>query len=142
MAHQNFIAEDTTIKGHITTASSLTIAGAIEGDINAGGEVQILPDAVVRGDVSGPNVHVAGKIEGRVNASGKLVISSSGHVHGDISVRALLIEDGGTLQGQCNMGTHAGQAVPKPGQSTSLGASAAGNGRTSPPAPPLRPPER
>jgi cytoskeletal protein CcmA (bactofilin family) len=140
MAHQNFIAEDTTIKGHITTASSLIVAGAIEGDINAGGEVQILADAVVRGDVSGPNVHVAGKVEGRVNASGKLVISASGHVHGDISVRALLIEDGGTLQGQCSMGSHAGSAVPKPGQT--VAPTASGNGRTSPPAPPLRPPER
>ncbi|HWB78997.1 MAG TPA: polymer-forming cytoskeletal protein [Nannocystaceae bacterium] len=140
---QNYIAEDTTIKGSITTASSLTVAGAIEGDINAGGDVTILPDANVRGDVSGPTVTISGKVEGRVSASGRLLITSKGHVHGDIAVRALLIEEGGTLQGQCSMGAN---AATLPARSS---ASASGNGRpaTTPPSatiapPPPRPPER
>lgn len=121
----NFIAEDTTIKGNITTASSLTVAGAVEGDINAGGDVNILGDAIVRGDVSGPAVTIAGKVEGRVSASGKLVITTKGHVHGDIAVRSLLIEEGGTLQGQCHMGANAslpqkgGSAAPRPSSSPS-----------------------
>ncbi|HET6582961.1 MAG TPA: polymer-forming cytoskeletal protein [Nannocystaceae bacterium] len=138
----NFIAEDTTIKGSITTASSLTVAGAIEGDINAGGEVNVLADAVVRGDVSGPSVVIAGKVEGRINASGKLLITSSGHVVGDIAVRSLLIEEGGTLQGQCAMGANL-PAMP------SRGASHNGRALTPPAAlpiigtpPPLRAPER
>jgi cytoskeletal protein CcmA (bactofilin family) len=109
---QNYITEDTTIKGTITTASSLTIAGAIEGDVNAGGEITVLDDALVKGDVSGPNVKIQGKVEGRVSATGRLVISSSGQVVGDISVRSLLIEEGGTLQGECNMG--GSSSKPKP----------------------------
>ncbi len=101
---QNYITDDTTIRGDVTTASSLSIAGVIEGDLTAGGEVVVLEDALIKGNISGPDVRVAGKVEGRVNASGKLVISSVGQVTGDIAVRALLIEDGGTLQGQCQMG--------------------------------------
>lgn len=101
---QNYITEDTTIKGSITTASSLTIAGAIEGDVNAGGEITVLDDAFVKGDVSGPNIKILGQVEGRVNATGRLEISSSGQVVGDISVRALHIEEGGTLEGECKMG--------------------------------------
>lgn len=101
---QNYITEDTTIKGSITTASSLTVAGAVEGDINTGGEISVLGDALVKGDVSGPNVRIQGKVEGRITATGRLVISASGQVVGDISVRALLIEEGGTLQGECKMG--------------------------------------
>jgi cytoskeletal protein CcmA (bactofilin family) len=132
----NYIAEDTTIKGSITTASSLTVAGAIEGDINAGGEVHVLADAAVRGDVSGPSVVIAGKVDGRINASGRLLITTSGHVTGDIAVRSLLIEEGGTLQGQCAMGANL-PALP-----------ARNNGRSLTPAPlpvtpappPLRPP--
>lgn len=111
---QNYITEDTTIKGTITTASSLTIAGAIEGDVNAGGEIIVLDDALVKGDVSGPNVKIQGKVEGRVSATGRLVISSSGQVIGDISVRSLLIEEGGTLQGECNMGSGSSKPKPKP----------------------------
>jgi cytoskeletal protein CcmA (bactofilin family) len=141
----NFIAEDTTIKGNITTASSLTIAGAIEGDVNAGGEVHVLADAVVRGDISGPSVVIAGKVDGRVNASGRLLITTSGHVTGDIAVRSLLIEEGGTLQGQCAMGANL------PALSGRAASSSPNNGRPHTPAmlpnlastpPPLRPPER
>lgn len=111
---QNYITEDTTIKGSITTASSLTIAGAIEGDVNAGGEITVLDDAMVKGDVSGPNVKIQGKVEGRVNATGRLEISASGQVVGDISVRALHIEEGGTLQGECSMGGGAAAKAPTP----------------------------
>lgn len=116
---QNYITEDTTIKGSITTASSLTIAGAIEGDVNAGGEITVLDDALVKGDVSGPNVKILGKVEGRVSATGRLEISATGQVIGDISVRALHIEEGGTLQGECNMGGKvAAKAAPKPSASS------------------------
>ena len=135
---QNYITEDTTIKGNITTASSLTVAGAVEGDINAGGEIAVLDDALVKGDVSGPNVRIQGKVEGRVTATGRLVISATGAVQGDISVRALLIEEGGTLQGECNMGSGAATSATA---ATTASSSQSGNSR-SVPAPPLRPPER
>jgi cytoskeletal protein CcmA (bactofilin family) len=122
----NYITEDTTIRGSLTTASSVTIAGAIEGNVNAGGEIVILGDAVIKGDVSGPNVTVQGQVEGRINASGRLLITSTGQVHGDIAVRSLLIEEGGTLQGECHMGE-----APQPAPNLERG-----NGRITPPPPP------
>jgi cytoskeletal protein CcmA (bactofilin family) len=131
---KNYITEDTTIKGSITTASSLTVAGAVEGDINAGGEIAILDDALVRGDVSGPNIRIAGKVEGRIVASGRLVITAAGTVLGDISVRSLLIEEGGTLQGECTMGAAA--ELPKPGTTST------GSNGSSLQAPPIRQPDR
>ncbi len=127
---QNYITEDTTIKGSITTASSLTIAGAVEGDVNAGGEITVLDDALIKGDVSGPNVKILGKVEGRVSATGRLEISSSGQVIGDISVRALHIEEGGTLEGECKMG--GGGKPPRPAPTAPIG--------TPRPAPPNLPP--
>jgi cytoskeletal protein CcmA (bactofilin family) len=134
---KNFITEDTTIKGSITTASSLTIAGAIEGDINAGGEIAVLADASIKGDVSGPNIKIDGRVEGRISASGRLVIAATGKVYGDISVRSLLIEEGGTLDGQCHMGTSSAPLTTKPSHDM-LEASA----RASMATPPLRPPVR
>ena len=97
----------------------MTISGVIEGFFTSGGDIIILEDALVKGDMSGPDIRVAGKVEGRISASGKLVISSVGQVVGDIAVRALLIEDGGTLQGQCRMGDGStsgsnGASVPAP----------------------------
>lgn len=141
---QNYITEDTTIKGNITTASSLTVAGAVEGDINAGGEITVLDDALVKGDVSGPNVRIQGKVEGRVTATGRLVISAEGAVTGDISVRALLIEEGGTLQGECKMGSGATAAKAPIGKTVtpSNGSTSSSSSSPSLGTPPLRPPER
>ena len=135
----NFIAEDTTIKGSVTTASSLTVAGAIEGDVNAGGEVKVLAEATVRGDISGPSVIVAGKVEGRIIASGRLLITSTGNVIGDIAVRSLLIEEGGTLQGQCAMGANT-PVLPSRNASATNGRPHTPSAVSSSTPPPLRPP--
>jgi len=132
----NYITEDTTIKGSITTASSVTVAGVVEGDVNAGGEIAVLGEAVVKGDLSGPNVRIDGRVEGRVTASGRLVIGASGQVQGDISVRSLLIEEGGTLDGQCRMGAAAREGIPASASATAP----VENSTMRPIAPPLRPP--
>ncbi|MEM7153644.1 MAG: polymer-forming cytoskeletal protein [Myxococcota bacterium] len=116
----NFITEDTTVNGDITTASSLTIAGTVNGDIEAEQDVTILSTATVTGNVSGPGIQVQGKVKGKVAASGRLVIGATGGVWGDISVRALLIEEGGVLEGQCSMRSAEAEApapspeVPRP----------------------------
>ena len=144
MATQNnYVTEDTTIKGSITTASSLTIAGVVEGDVNAGGEIAVLGEAVVKGDLSGPNVRIDGRVEGRVTASGRLVIGAAGQVQGDISVRSLLIEEGGTLDGQCRMGAAAREAAIRPitGVTKAVGTTPSpAEVLRGPHAPPLRPP--
>ena len=67
---KNYITEDTTIRGDLTTGSSVTVAGVLEGTLTAGGEVQVLPDAVVKGDISGSDVLVGGRVEGSVPAPG------------------------------------------------------------------------
>jgi cytoskeletal protein CcmA (bactofilin family) len=99
-----FLTEDTTLHGNLSSQSDVTIAGVVRGNIDARGGVTILADAEVDGDVTGGDVRVAGAVRGRVRAAGRLVISASGSVVGDVHVRALSIEVGGTLQGQCHMG--------------------------------------
>lgn len=100
---KNYITEDTTIRGDLTTGSSVTVAGVLEGTLTAGGEVQVLPDAVVKGDISGSDVLVGGRVEGSVTTPGRLIIGASGEVVGDVTMRQLYIEEGGTLDGRCTM---------------------------------------
>jgi cytoskeletal protein CcmA (bactofilin family) len=115
------ITEDTTIRGSVTSASSLLICGVIEGSVHCGGDVELLGEGSIRGDVvgidvtvhkgahvkgnvSGRDVEIGGKVEGEVAASGRLTIGGSGNVVGDITVRALAVADGGVLLGKCKMG--------------------------------------
>lgn len=98
-----FIGDGMEIKGSVSTASGLVVAGFIEGDVNSGGHVEIWPDAIIQGSVSAQSVNVAGKVEGNVTTSGRLQIAASGQVHGDVEVKSLQVEEGGGLLGRCKM---------------------------------------
>lgn len=101
------IAADTQVHGHVRSGAGLTVAGEVNGNVHAEAMVVVEQSARVQGDVCGDDVIVRGRVEGQVAAKGKLTISATGLVLGDIVVRSLLIEDGGTLQGQCRMGATA-----------------------------------
>jgi cytoskeletal protein CcmA (bactofilin family) len=124
------ITEDTTIKGNVTSASSLLISGVIEGSVHCGGDVELMAEGSIRGDivgidvmvhkgamvkgnVSGRDVAVGGRVEGQVAASGRLTIAGSGNVIGDVAVRALAVEDGGVLLGKCKMGEAPARAAAR-----------------------------
>lgn len=98
------IAADTKIRGDLKTDTSLSVAGVVEGNLDAAGPVLISGSARVQGDVIASDISVEGLVEGNVTATGKLTITATGTVLGDITVRSLLILEGGTLQGQCHMG--------------------------------------
>jgi cytoskeletal protein CcmA (bactofilin family) len=98
-----YIGDGMEIKGSVSTASSLAVAGFIEGDVNSAGNVQVYADAVIQGSVSAQGVTVAGTIEGNVTASGRLHIGKTGKVTGDVEVKALQVEEGGALLGRCKM---------------------------------------
>lgn len=98
-----FIGDGMEIKGSVSTASGLVVAGFIEGDINSGGHVDIWPDASVEGSVSAQSVNVNGQIKGNVTVAGRLHINEKGKVHGDVEVKSLQVEEGGALLGRCKM---------------------------------------
>lgn len=102
-SNETFIGDGMEIKGSVSTASGLVVAGFIEGDVNSGGHVEIWPDAIIQGSVSAQSVNVAGKVEGNVTTSGRLQITASGQVRGDVEVKSLQVEEGGGLLGRCKM---------------------------------------
>ncbi|TPV93014.1 MAG: polymer-forming cytoskeletal protein [Myxococcales bacterium FL481] len=109
-ARGTHIAADAEVHGSIRSAAGLDIAGEVNGNVHAQATVVIDTSACILGDVCGDDVIVRGRVEGQIVAKGKLTISTTGLVLGDIVVRSLLIEDGGTLQGQCRMGANASDA--------------------------------
>ena len=97
------IGEETTIKGIIHTQRSLRVEGAIEGEINAQGEVYIGEKSHIKANIIGKTVIVAGEVIGNIEAIKGLKICKTGKVFGNISGDHLLIEEGGIYKGQVNM---------------------------------------
>lgn len=115
------IAVDTTVKGHVTTASDLVIAGQVDGDIESGAAVHVASEGVIAGDITAlrvhidagagvdgeinaNDVHIDGRVRGNVAAHGRLALGERAEVIGDVKARTLQVEEGATLQGRCTSG--------------------------------------
>lgn len=115
------IAVDTTVKGHVTTASDLFVAGQIDGDVESGAAVHVATDGIIAGDVTAlrvridvgagvdgeinaSDIYIEGRVRGNVAAGGRLELSGSAEVIGDVRARTLHVEEGATLQGRCTSG--------------------------------------
>jgi len=92
------------LEGKVAISGSLQVEGHIKGEIKADGDVELLPQGQVEGDIEGQNVRVAGRLTGRVLAKNKAHVASGGRVEGDITTNALVIEEGAYFIGSSIMG--------------------------------------
>jgi len=97
------IGENTTIKGDIESDSSIKVTGRIEGDIKAAGDVIVLINATVTGNVWAENLIVAGTINGDVHVKNNLRLESTARLIGDMEVHSFVTDEGAIFEGNCKM---------------------------------------
>jgi cytoskeletal protein CcmA (bactofilin family) len=100
---RNVLNSDVDVKGNLKFAGELTFAGHLEGEFHSEGALQLEDKAVVRGNVSVNTVVVRGKVSGNVSAKERIEIKSVGEVFGDIRASKLIIEEGATFVGKCDV---------------------------------------
>jgi cytoskeletal protein CcmA (bactofilin family) len=92
-----------TLHGRLEIHGDLKIAGTVEGELKASGDVLIDSTATVQASVEGSNVSVRGQVNGSVTARRRLTLGGSGKLNGDVKVSRLTVEDGATLNGNVTM---------------------------------------
>lgn len=97
------IGEGSVFEGKIKSEASIRIEGALYGDIECAGDVTIGENGSVRSNIAARNVILAGSVQGNVTAKEKVLITATGQLVGNSSSKALVIEEGGTFQGQSKM---------------------------------------
>jgi cytoskeletal protein CcmA (bactofilin family) len=100
--------------GSLTFDGDFTVAGKMEGELRATGDVAVENGSTVKATIEGNNVNVQGTVHGNVNARGRLSLSGSGSLHGDVRVSKLTVEDGATLNGNVQMGPSVGGGKGNP----------------------------
>ncbi|MEM1043407.1 MAG: polymer-forming cytoskeletal protein [Bacteroidota bacterium] len=105
----NIIGPGTVIEGGLKANSDVRVSGKVIGNINVDGKTVVTPEGTVEGEVRSAHADIAGRVEGEVFISERLVLKSSAVVDGNIHTVKLVIEDGATFSGTCNMGG----ALPK-----------------------------
>jgi cytoskeletal protein CcmA (bactofilin family) len=101
-AIHTLLGKGTFWKGEIRSGqNSLRIEGNFEGNILSEGEVTIAPSGEVRGTIEAKHLIVTGRVLGVFRIKECLEIHGTGYVEGEVEVGSLVVDEGGTLQGNC-----------------------------------------
>jgi len=115
------IGPDTRISGEMTFDKSARILGCFEGKIVAQGEVQIGPTADCRAAIDAQRVIVDGAVSGPILARERLTLTPNAKVTGDITAGALIVAEGASFVGQCQVGPHATDLAKNSGGTMPVG---------------------
>ena len=92
-----------SLNGRLEIQGDLKIAGHVEGELKASGDVSVGEGSTIQASIEGANVSVRGQVNGNVTAKKRLTLGGSGHLNGDVKVARLTVEDGATLNGNGTM---------------------------------------
>ncbi len=105
------IAANTLFEGKIKTEGSIRIDGKFVGEVTAKSNAAIGSSGNIEGNLTARNITIAGRISGTVNATEKLVLESKSIMQGDIRAARLVVDEGATFDGRCDM-KQAGAPAP------------------------------
>lgn len=89
-----------SVTGDLETDGALRIDGRLEGSIHRADLIVIGQGASVVGDITAREVIVGGAVTGNIFAAQRTELQSNGIVAGDIRSAAILVHEGGVVQGR------------------------------------------
>ena len=104
------IGEDAVITGKIVLKGGAIISGKVMGNVKASGTVRVTRTGTIEGDIEAGEATVGGTVYGNVQAV-KVVLRGDCKVHGDIVYKQLVIEEGASFEGRCDIDTN--QPLPE-----------------------------
>lgn len=100
---RNLLSADVEIKGSIRFQNDLTIDGKVEGDITSSGTLTVGENADIRSEIKTKSVNIHGKVTGNIIVDERCELKSHAILHGDLKASRLVIEEGATLVGKCEV---------------------------------------
>jgi cytoskeletal protein CcmA (bactofilin family) len=110
------IGPDAQFKGELTFQGGVRIDGQFEGSITTSGKVFVTKGGRLRAEVRAGSLVVEGTIEGNVHAEDRAELRATCTLRGDLKAAKLLVVEGATFVGRCEVGPAASQvatAAPK-----------------------------
>lgn len=100
----NTIVSGTTIEGTIVAQNDIRIDGNVEGTLTCSGRLIIGPEGKVEGDANCQNAVIEGSFRGNLTVTEILDVRENATVIGEIKTGKLLVQNGATFNGNCDMG--------------------------------------
>jgi cytoskeletal protein CcmA (bactofilin family) len=113
------IGRTVVINGEVYSWEPLTIYGQVAGTIEVGEHLIIASGADVRARINARSLDVQGRVEGEVGATETVIIRNNAEFIGDIHASSLVIEEGGYIKGNIDLGKPLRDTSSKHGTSLS-----------------------
>jgi len=100
---ETLVGNNCHIIGNFTGTGVLKIDGIIDGDILWEDDVIIGLKSEINGNIICNNAFVNGNVNGNIKCKNILTIQSDGRIKGDITVKKIIVNESGILEGKCTM---------------------------------------
>lgn len=98
-----FLGEGTSFSGTLQFEGTVRLDGQFEGNV-VGSDLLIVGEAAtVRADIQIGSLVVGGRVEGNIAARRRVELLPTAQVSGTIKTPSLIVRDGATLNGNCEM---------------------------------------
>tara|TARA_B100002052_G_C15851889_1_gene585486 strand:- start:1353 stop:1763 length:411 start_codon:yes stop_codon:yes gene_type:complete len=102
----SIIGPEVEVDGDVRVVGSILIYGKVNGSVNATGSVRTAKGSHIKGNIDSKDANVSGKVDGHLNIENKTVLEKDCILNGDLTSAIVVIEEGATFKGLCNMGNN------------------------------------
>lgn len=95
-----FLDSGTSFNGELRFEGTLRVDGDLAGSITTPDVLIVGSTSTVRANITAGAIQVHGRVVGDVNCSARVEICPGGHLEGNVQTPRLIIEEGGTFEGQ------------------------------------------
>lgn len=98
-----FLGKGTEFKGVLSFEGTVRVDGKVEGEVISKDTLIAGDGALLQGEITVGTIISSGKVIGNINATQKAHILAPAHIQGNIRTPKLIIEEGVTFDGKCEM---------------------------------------
>jgi len=106
------IGPDAQFKGELSFEGGVRVDGRFEGSIKTSGQVLISKGGEVKADVQARHLMLEGRLEGNLEAQDLVELRATANLQGDVRAAKLLVVEGATLVGRCEVGPNVSATTP------------------------------
>ena len=98
-----FLGKGTEFKGVLNFEGTIRVDGKVDGEIISKDTLIASDGAFLQGEIAVGTLILSGKVVGNINAGQKVHLLAPANVQGNIKTPKLIIEEGVTFDGKCEM---------------------------------------
>jgi len=108
------IGPDAQFKGELTFQGAVRVDGQFEGSIQTTGKVFVSKGGKLKAEVKAGSVALEGQVDGNLTADDRVELRATAQLRGDVRAAKLLVVEGASFVGRCEVGPNIGAAAPRP----------------------------